>query len=508
MDARLRALCDLNVPTARESVGLHSYDGRPQDLSPDGVRSGLAALESALAETASSDNQHDEAHIVAAAAHARVVYGDLELHRTNPLLHVSNLDLACYDRDYAPEQERLDARLTHLEAWPDAIAGAIAALDAVPAPIARATIDAARGLAVGLDAARSDIEEAALAAHDRLVSHLENAARTGPESAALGADALVSLLSSAEAMPVDLAALATQADTERDRLIAMVTEACQRIDPVRSVAETVAALLDDHPDADGVLADARELTAEVIDWTTEHDLVPYTDGECLVGPAPESRRWAMAMMSWAAPYEADSASWYHVTPPDPSWPAADQKEWLQVFSRTALPAITLHEVAPGHFSHGRALRQAPTEVRRTLTSEAFIEGWAHYVEEMALEEGFRANDPRFAVGVAVEALIRVTRMSCAIGIHTGEMTVEEATERFTRDAFVAGPAALSEARRGTFDPTYGRYTWGKLAIMDLREQARQAWGPEFSLPRFHRALLELGSPPLGLMSAALGTAAG
>ena len=125
----------------------------------------------------------------------------------------------------------------------------------------------------------------------------------------------------------------------------------------------------------------------------------------------------------------------------------------------------MHEVAPGHFSHGLALRHAPSEPRRLFGSNAFIEGWAHYVEEVAIEEGFHADDPRYVIGVAIEALLRVTRLACAIGLHAGGMTVAEAARRFEQDAFLAGPAALSEARRGTFDPTYGRYTWGKLEIL-------------------------------------------
>ena len=58
----------------------------------------------------------------------------------------------------------------------------------------------------------------------------------------------------------------------------------------------------------------------------------------------------------------------------------------------------MHEVAPGHFAHGRALRHAAGPVRRILHSVSFAEGWAHYVEEVCLEEGFRARDPRFASG--------------------------------------------------------------------------------------------------------------
>jgi hypothetical protein len=498
MNPRLRALCDLMVPTARECCGLHEYDGAVQDLSPDGVRRAVAALGGPAV-----DDPHDEAHVTTFETNARVVFGELQLHRVNPLFHVSNLDLACYDREYAPAADRAAARQRHLAAWPEAIEASLAALDSVPAPIARATVGAARGLAVGLDADRDAAEKAALAAHARFVAHLERAALDGDPSVALGADALAKLLGSAEAVEVDLSRLSAQADAERDRLRAMLDEACQRIAPGQPTTSTVTDLLNDHPDADGVLTEARALTAEVIAWTAERGLVPYNDGECLVGPAPESRQWAMAMMSWAAPYEAEGPSWYHVTPPSPEWPESDQQEWLSVFSRTTLPAITVHEVAPGHFSHGRALRRAPTDVRRVLMSDAFIEGWAHYGELVALEEGFRAGDPRFAAGVAHEALVRVTRLACAIGLHTGTMTVAGAARRFAEDALLQGSAALSEARRGTFEPTYGRYTWGKLAILDAREQAKQAWGADFSLARFHRALLDLGSPPIGLLGTAV-----
>ena len=115
----------------------------------------------------------------------------------------------------------------------------------------------------------------------------------------------------------------------------------------------------------------------------------------------------------------------------------------------------------------------------------------------------RADDPRFTAGVALEALQRVTRLAVSIGTHAGTMTVEDGAARFEADAFCYGPAARSEAARATFDPTYGRYTWGKLEIQRLRDRARAAWGGGFSLQRFHDTLLSLGSPPLGLMPAVL-----
>ncbi|HZB51314.1 MAG TPA: DUF885 family protein, partial [Mycobacteriales bacterium] len=432
----------------------------------------------------------------------RVVFGELEFHRTNPMVHLDNLDIAGYDREYAPAAQRAEARRRHLAAWPDGVEAALAALDAVPAPVAEATLGVVRGLAAGLSG-DDPVEATAIAAHGRLVAHLKRAAAEGAPSAALGADRLVRLLSAAEAIDVDLDVLSARADAERDRLRAMLDEACARIEPGRPAAELVPELLRDHPDADGVIAEAQALTEEVIAWTAERRLAPWSDGTCRVGPAPESRQWAMAMMSCSAPGEPEAPSWYYVTPPRPEWPRQAQEEWLQVFSRTTLPAITVHEVAPGHFSHGLAIRHAPTEVRRLIGSEAFVEGWAHHVEEVAVEEGFHADDPRFAAGVAIEALVRVTRLACAVGLHAGDMTVAEAADRFERDAFLAGPAALSEGRRGTFDPTYGRYTWGKLVIRDLREQARAEWGAAYDLPRFHAALLELGAPPLGLLHHAL-----
>ena len=493
MDSRLRAICDASLPSAREYGGRHEYDGRLQDLSPTGVAATLTALGGPAYQ-----DPFDEALVSARESSLRVVFGELEFHRTNPMVHLDNLDIAGYDREYAPAAQRAEARRRHLAAWPDGVEAALAALDAVPAPVAEATLGVVRGLAAGLSG-DDPVEATAIAAHGRLVAHLGRAAAEGAPSAALGADRLVRLLSAAEAIDVDLDVLSARADAERDRLRAMLDEACARIEPGRPAAE----LVRDHPDPDGVVAEAQALTEEVIAWTAEHRLVPYGDGSCRVGPAPESRQWAMAMMSWSAPGEPEAPSWYYVTPPRPEWPAHEREEWLQVFSRTTLPAITVHEVAPGHFSHGLALRHAPSLSRQVLMSQAFVEGWAHYVEEVAVEEGFHAEDPRFSAGVAIEALLRVTRLACAIGLHSGELTVADATRRFEQDAFLAGPAAVSEARRGTFDPTYGRYTWGKLAIRDLRERARSTWGAGFDLPRFHAAMLALGSPPLGLLDHAL-----
>ncbi|TKA11632.1 DUF885 family protein [Actinacidiphila oryziradicis] len=503
MNDRLRAVCDLMVPVVREMAGLHEYDGQAQDLSPDGVRRGLAAVAHARRGGPALPDAHDESHLSVFEDTLKVQYGELELHRRDPYLHLSNLELTAYDREYAPREQRAEARRRHLEQWPDAVDAAIASLDQVSAPVAGALLGAVRGLAADLRPDREPAAGPALAAHGRLVAHIARAAETGDPDPRLGGEALAALMGSQEGIRADLSDLADEAGRERDRLTALLTESCRALDPSRDLDELIPELLADHPDADGVIPEAARLTEEVIEFTRAKGLVPYLDGDCLVGPAPPSRRWSMAMMTWAAPQEPDAASWYHVTPPEPDWPADEREEWLSVFSRTSLPAITVHEVAPGHFAHGRALRHARGRVRRVLHSLSFCEGWAHYVEEVCLEEGFRARDPRFAIGVALEALVRVTRLSCAIGLHTGALTLDDATHLFMRDAHLAHASAASEARRGTFDAAYGRYTWGKLEIMRLRDRARHAWGADFTLQRFHASLLALGSPPLGLIGSAL-----
>src|ERR1022692_4259876 len=135
---RLRAVCDLDVAEMREYSGRHEYDGKIQDLSQDGVRRGLDRLAAATAGGPRLDDSHDETQLATFEEHARVSLGDLELHRRNPALHLAAMDLACYDRDYAPREQRDGALLAQLAAWPQAADAAVDALDQVSAPVATA----------------------------------------------------------------------------------------------------------------------------------------------------------------------------------------------------------------------------------------------------------------------------------------------------------------------------------------------------------------------------------
>ncbi|HEX4701966.1 MAG TPA: DUF885 family protein [Pseudonocardiaceae bacterium] len=493
-DSRVRAAVELDLATAREYAGLHEYDGVLQDLSPDGVAAAIGRLGSGPLPA----DPFDAAVLAVYEDGLRARYVEAQIHRRDPLVHVSEMDLACYDREYAPADERQRTKERHLGLWPAAVDNAIAALDRTPAPVATASLGSVRGLAAGVE------DPTALAALRRFVEHVETAARDGDPSAALGTAAFLRRLGAGEGMTFDLAELTDTAERETARLREIMAEAVERHAPGERPADVVPVLMRDHDvTAEGVMAEAKALIDEITAFAVARDLIGDPGGVCEVGPAPASRAYAQAMMSWSAPYEPDAPSWYHIVPPDPSWSAEETEEWLAVFSRASLPAITVHEVTPGHYAHGRALRGVTGDVRRSLSSAAFVEGWAHYAEELYAEERFRAGDPLYVIGMCVEALLRVTRLACSIGLHTGGMTVEDATARFEEVAFLRGTAARGEARRGTYDPTYGRYTLGKLEIRRVRELARTTWQGGYTHRRFHDALMALGMPPIGLLERAV-----
>src|SRR5882757_6955855 len=146
-DRRVRAAVELDLGGAREYVGLHEYDGVQQDLSPDAV----AAAIGRVGKGPLPADPFDAAVVDVHEDGLRARYAEAEVHRRDPLVHVSAMDLACYDREYAPTAERQQAKERHLRSWPDAVDNAVAALDRVPAPVAVATLSSVRGLAAGIE---------------------------------------------------------------------------------------------------------------------------------------------------------------------------------------------------------------------------------------------------------------------------------------------------------------------------------------------------------------------
>jgi uncharacterized protein (DUF885 family) len=149
------------------------------------------------------------------------------------------------------------------------------------------------------------------------------------------------------------------------------------------------------------------------------------------------------------------------------------------------------------------VQQAPTKVRKLIGCSSNAEGWAHYSEQMMLDEGYGAGDLKLRLGQLQDALLRDARFIVGIQMHTGKMTPQEAVDFFTKEGRQVRPVAEKEAKRGTSDPTYLVYTLGKLEILKLREDYKKLKGPAFSLQDFHDAFLRQGYPPVKIVRRAL-----
>jgi hypothetical protein len=258
----------------------------------------------------------------------------------------------------------------------------------------------------------------------------------------------------------------------------------------------------DHPAAGELVPVAQRQLEELVDFINRNDIITIPEGEPVsVAPTPRFYRWTFASMWTPGPFEAKPMrAFYYITDVDPSWPAERQDEHLRDFSYGALWSISIHEVFPGHFLHYQHLRQVESKLRKSIlfSSAAFVEGWAHYCEQMMIDEGFRRDDPSVRLGQLAEALIRLCRFVVGVRLHCEDMSVEQGVRFFKDEAFLEDVSARREAERGTFDPSYIVYSLGKLMVLKLREDYKSKAGAKYSLRQFHDTLLGNGTVPLWL----------
>jgi uncharacterized protein (DUF885 family) len=254
-----------------------------------------------------------------------------------------------------------------------------------------------------------------------------------------------------------------------------------------------------HPKPGELLATAREQLGELQTFLQRNSIVSLPDdGSIEVAATPDFFRWSFASMWTPGPFETRAQkAMYYLTDIDPSWPEDKQLEHLRDFNVPTLWTISIHEVFPGHYLHYQHLRKVDSKVRRsTLFAPAsYIEGWAHYCEQMMLEAGFGRRDYNLKLGQLAESLVRLARFVVGIRLHTDDWSVEQGVRFFRDEAFLEESSARREAERGTFDPTYLVYTAGKLAMLKLREDWQAQQGGKPSLRAFHDALLSQGSAP-------------
>jgi uncharacterized protein (DUF885 family) len=216
------------------------------------------------------------------------------------------------------------------------------------------------------------------------------------------------------------------------------------------------------------------------------------------------RALTTASMDTPGPYEKIAKeAFFNVTLPDPHWSARQAEEYLQDFNRGVIISTATHEAFPGHYVQFLWLQNIPSKVRKLLGCSSNAEGWAHYSEQMMLDEGFGNGDPKLRLGQLQDALLRDVRYIAGIQMHTGKMTLEEATDLFVKEGYQPRPIAEKEAKRGTADPTYLVYTLGKLEILKLRDDYKKMKGSQYKLQEFHDAFMKQGTAPIKIVRRAL-----
>ena len=270
-----------------------------------------------------------------------------------------------------------------------------------------------------------------------------------------------------------------------------------------------------HPAPDQLMNAFRNTFDSTIGFIKSHRIVtiPSDVRPILEETPPFMRATTTASMDTPGPFETHATeAYFNVTLPDASMTPAEVEGYMHGFNIGTIVSTAVHETYPGHYIQFLWVPQAPSRVRKLLGCNTNAEGWAHYSEQMMLDEGYGqpglgAKDAReskfLRLGQLQDALLRNARFIVGIEMHTGHMSIEEAEAFFQKEGYQSKENAVVETKRGTGDPTYLYYTLGKLEIMKLREDMKKKQGEAFSLEKFHDDFLRQGLPPIKIVRQAL-----
>ena len=507
-------------------AGRHEYDGRLPDWSAEGIAGEIRRLHDArdramaVAATTLSDAERFERDYVIARLDRDLFWlEDADAPFLNPAWYldsiVDNLDPAPYlTRNYAPIEMRMTAYTSYARAIPRA-ADQIRANMRTPLsrPLLERGVSAFRGFAdfyaqdvtaafsAVKDEARQrelrDANGAAVTAMRSLAAWLESQRASATASYALGSEKFASMLRMTEGVTASIAELETAGRMDLERNQKGLREACAQYAPGADIPACIAKMNANKPQG-GAVEGARAQLAVLKKFVEDAGVatIPGTE-QALVAEAPPYNRANFAYIDIPGPYEKALPATYYIAPPDPSWTAAEQREYLP--GQADLLFTSVHEVWPGHFLQFLHSNRNRSIVGRLFVGYAFAEGWAHYAEEMMWDMGLGAGDPEIHIGQLSNALLRNARFLSAIGLHTKGMTVEEAERLFRDQAFTDVGTARQQAARGTYDPAYLNYTMGKLMIRKLRDDWSSSRGGRKAWREFHDRFLTYGGPPIPMV---------
>jgi uncharacterized protein (DUF885 family) len=516
-------------PPEGTRAGFHQYDTKMPDFSRAAIDARTAELKAQL----SSLNVFDRAKLpfddaIDAAAlegQIRSELLDLETLRTwekNPMRYAAAAGFAVNDlvkRNFAPASERLRSIIARLKAVPAICAAGKANVQNPPQEFTTLAVLMAKGSAGFLDgaltgwakdAAGSDAALAkefaesngkAVAAIRDFAGWLEtDLAPRSKGNYAIGEASFLAKLKYDDMVEMPLAELLARGEANLAKDYAAFVETAKKIDPTKSPAQVMKSLSDEHPAADDLIPSVAKRVEAAREFLVAKKIVtiPSEVRPRVVETPPFARIGSFASMDTPGAYETKATeAFYYVTPVEKDWDAKHQEEHLRLYNPYVIGMINVHEVWPGHYLQFLYGPRFPTKTRKLIACGTNAEGWAHYTEQMMVDEGFGGGDPKVRLAQLQEALLRDCRYVVGIKLHTQGMTVEEGKKVFVEKGFQEPANAFQEARRGAYNPTYLYYTLGKLEIQQLRDDYRKAKGA--SLQQFHDAFVAEGALPIPLV---------
>jgi hypothetical protein len=520
------------APSFATAAGFHEYDSRIEDYSAAAHSNRietLKALQTRLLELRRQGGLGEagavDVEILDGQIHAELLELEtLQTWRKNPMQYAS-LPGSAVDglikRSFAPLEERLRSVVARLKGVPPLFEAMRENVRNPPREFTELSIIIARGSAGFLKETVAIWARDAARQNAVLLMEFENANAAAAKSLE---DAAVWLGTSL--LPNSRGAYAIGAenfskkllyeemvDTPLDRLLAIgeanlekdyraFVETARRIDATKTPAELMKSISDDHPTEQSLIPDARETVESIIRFVRDRKIVtiPSEVRPGIIEAPPYLRSYGFAFMDTPGAYETKATeAFYYVSPPERDWDAKQKEEHLRLFNPPVMKIITIHEAYPGHYIQFLYAKEFPTKTRKLIAVSSNAEGWAHYTEQMMVEEGFGGGDPGIRLAQLSEALLRDARYIVGIKLHTEGWTVEQGAKFFQAKAFQEPAVAYSESRRGAYNPTYLYYTLGKLQVYKLREDYRKAKGAAYSLEAFHNEFVKQGSIPIKLV---------
>ena len=280
--------------------------------------------------------------------------------------------------------------------------------------------------------------------------------------------------------------------------------AAARLAPGRDPLDVWREVRHDHPQRGDVVSATQKLVDSLTAFVVQRGLAVVPPGERVVVAPAQPFDLGFASMHASPPLEHPPVkSFYYITDASASMPAAEQEAWLERYNYASLVNTSAHEAMPGHWLHSTYMRKTPGKIRRIWIGlnpfpqpSSGQDGWAHYSEQLMVEEKFGGGDPRIELAQLSDAMTRVCRLLSGIRVHSGEWTLTDAQACFEQRAYVPTSAAKREAERATYDPTYGGYFLGKRGILTLRRDVAAKLGASFNLRTFHERFMTNGIAPI------------